>query len=291
MDTRNSVKKTDQGVRAGAGTPASASSAREERPDNRAASEQLTPVLKITDPHPVERRALAWRAGAQFATIGIFLILLIAALELARPILVPVTSAIVVGLMLGPLSARAARYRIPPLVSAMAFWLCVVGALYLIIITVSGAIVDVIDKTPDVGRNIKDKLQIFERPMAAIQDLRSAILPPGSAEAGVTVDLVGIAAPALGFLTPAIGQIVAFLGTLFFFLLGRTQLRNVLIIFFENRDARLRMLRILNDVENNLTSYLSVVAVINVVVGIAAALIAFLVGLPNAAAWGVLASS
>jgi predicted PurR-regulated permease PerM len=290
MNARNSVKKSQQDLRAGAsaGNPAIASTDREDRPDGRAASEQKAEVLKITDPHPLERRTVAWRAGAQFATIGIFLILLIAALELGRPILVPVTSALVIGFMLGPLSTRAEKYKIPSLVSAIAFWLFIVAVLYLIIVTVSGAVVDVADTAPDLGRNIKEKLQVFERPMAALQELRSAIMPRG-ADAGVTVDLVSIAAPALSFLTPAVGQIVAFLGTLFFFLLGRTQLRHVLVIFFENRDARLRMLRILNDIESNLTNYLSVVTVINFVVGLAAALIAFLVGLPNAAAWGVLA--
>jgi len=295
MDARNSVKKPEEGARVG--KPAMTPTARDESrgasergAPERGAPEPGAPVLKITDPHPVERRAHAWRYGAQFATVGIFLIVLIAALELARPILVPVTSAIVIGLMLGPLSTRAAKYKIPPLVSAIAFWLFVVGALYLIIVTVSGAIVDVADKTPDVGRNIRDKLQVFNRPMAALQDLRKTILPSSSnADAGVTVDLLSIATPAVTFLTPAIGQIVAFLGTLFFFLLGRTQVRHVMVIFFDNRDARLRMLRILNDVESNLTSYLSVVVFINFAVGLAAGVIAFMVGLPNAAAWGVLA--
>jgi len=261
----------------------------DERSESRSAAEQKGPVLKITDPHPVERRAVAWRAGTQFATVGIFLILLIAALELARPILVPITSAVVIGLMLGPLSTRAAKYKIPSLVSAIAFWLFVVVGLYLIIVLVSGAIVELIDKTPDIGKNLKDKLRLLDRPMAALQDVRKAMLPSGGADTGVTVDLLSIATPTLGFLTPAVGQIVAFLGTLFFFLLGRTQLRQVLIVFFDNREARLRTLRILNDIEQNLTSYLSVVAVINLVVGLAAALIAFMVGLPNAIAWGVLA--
>jgi predicted PurR-regulated permease PerM len=288
MNARSS-RKPEQGARAGNGKPAMVSTAREERPDNRNASEPGAPVLKITDPQPLERQAVAWRSAAQFAVVGIFLILLVAALELSQPVLVPVTSAVVIGLMLGPLSKRAEKYRIPALVSAMVFWLLVVAGLYFIIVTVSGAIVDVVDKAPDLGRSLKDKLQVLNRPVAAIQELHNAILPPSTAEAGVTLDLVGIAAPALAFLTPAIGQIVAFLGTLFFFLLGRTQLRNVMVVFFENREARLRMLRILNDVEANLTSYLSVVAVINFAVGLAAALIAYLVGLPNAAAWGILA--
>jgi predicted PurR-regulated permease PerM len=287
MNVRSSVKKPEEGARTG--KPATANPAKEERPDKRNASEQPAAALKITDPHPLERKSVAWRSGAQFATVGIFLILLIAALELARPVLVPVASALVIGFMLGPLSKRAEKYKIPSLVSAIAFWLIVVGVLYLIIVTVSGAIVDVADKTPDVGRNIRDKLQVFNRPMAALQDLRDAILPSSGADTGVTVDLLSIATPALTFLTPAIGQIVAFLGTLFFFLLGRTQLRQVMVIFFEQREARLRVLRILNDIESNLTSYLSVVVVINFCVGLGAAAIALVVGLPNALAWGILA--
>jgi predicted PurR-regulated permease PerM len=285
MNVRNSVK-AEEGARTA--KPAMPSPVKEERHDRRNVSEQPT-ALTITEPEPLKRRKVAWRDAAQFATVGIFLILLIAAMELARPVLVPVTCALVIGFMLGPLSKRAEKYRIPSLVSAVAFWLFVVGVLYLIIVTVSGAIIEMADKTPDVGRNIREKLQVFNRPMAALQDLRKAILPSSGADTGVTVDLLSIATPALTFLTPAVGQIVAFLGTLFFFLLGRTQLRHVMVIFFEDREARLRVLRILNDIESNLTSYLSVVVVINSCVGLAAAAIALLVGLPNAVAWGVLA--
>src|SRR5690606_38115746 len=52
----------------------------------------------------------------------------------------------------------------------------------------------------------------------------------------------------------------------------------------------LRMLKILNDVEYNLTTYLSVVAVINCAVGIAAAAVAWGTGLPSAPALGLLAA-
>ena len=48
------------------------------------------------------------------------------------------------------------------------------------------------------------------------------------------------------------------------------------------------MLRILNDVEHNLTSYLSLVTVINFFVGIMAVGVAYAVGLPNPLVWGVL---
>jgi predicted PurR-regulated permease PerM len=121
-----------------------------------------------------------------------------------------------------------------------------------------------------------------------LQDLRNAIFPNADDKA-VSFSLASIVQPAMTFVTPAIGQLIIFFGTLFFFLLGRAQLRQFLVAFFDAREARLRMLRILNDIEHNLTSYLSVVAVINFVVGLSAGVIAFFVGLPSPVAWGVLA--
>ena len=71
-------------------------------------------------------------------------------------------------------------------------------------------------------------------------------------------------------------------------LLGRTRLRRVLVAFFDDREARLRTLKIMNDIEHNLTGYLSMVAIINFAVGLAAGVIAWLVGLPDPIAWAVL---
>ena len=72
-------------------------------------------------------------------------------------------------------------------------------------------------------------------------------------------------------------------------LIGRTQLRRVPVAFFDDREARLRTLKIMNDIEHNLTGYLSMVAIINVAVGLAAGIIAWGVGLPDPVAWAVLA--
>ena len=49
-----------------------------------------------------------WPMAAQAATVGIFLLLFGAFLELARVLLLPVTAAFVIGTMLGPV-ADAAR--------------------------------------------------------------------------------------------------------------------------------------------------------------------------------------
>jgi predicted PurR-regulated permease PerM len=202
--------------------------------------------------------------------------------------LLPATTAVVIGLMLGPLSSRADRAGVPMLVTAIVLWLLVVAVFYGVIVLLSAPIVEWIGRAPEIGASIREKLHLLDRPMAALQSLRDALMPKGKEAPAVGFDLVAVLQPVVLVITPAIGQMVIFFGTLFFFLLGRLQLRHVLVIFFDAREARLRMLKIMNDIEQNLTSYLSVVAVINLVVGIGAAVIAYFVDLPNAVAWGVL---
>jgi predicted PurR-regulated permease PerM len=245
-------------------------------------------ALAVSDPKPVTEVAQVWRTAAQSATIGMFIILFVVALSLARPVLLPVASAFVVTMMLGPLSARAERYRVPSLITAIVLWLLVILVFYGVIVLLAAPVVDWIGKAPEIGRNIQEKLRVLDRPLLVLQNLREALLPSDK-KGSLGVDIMAFIQPAILVVTPAIGQILIFFGTLFFMLLGRTQLRRVLIVFFDEREARLRTIKIMNDIEHNLTGYLSVVALINIGVGICGGFAAWVTGLPDPVAWGVLA--
>ena len=52
-------------------------------------------LLAIRDPEPAPPGARGWNSATQAATIGIFVILFVAALYLARPVLLPAASAFV----------------------------------------------------------------------------------------------------------------------------------------------------------------------------------------------------
>ncbi len=243
--------------------------------------------LSVDDPRPVDKVARIWRPAAQAATIGIFVLMVIAALDLARPLLLPVASAFVVTMMLGPLSARANRLGVPPLVTAILLWLLVVAVFYGLVALLAAPVVEWVGKAPDIGRSIQQKLIVFERPLSALQDLRNALLP-ADAKNSMGFDIVSVLQPAVSIVTPAIGQSFIFFGTLFFMLFGRNRMRHVLVAFFDEREARLRTLKIMNDIEHNLTGYLSMVAVINICVGLGAGAIAWVSGLPDPVAWAVL---
>ena len=173
------------------------------------------------------------------------------------------------------------------MVSAIVWWLLVAVVFYGVIVLLAAPVVDWIGKAPDIGRNIQEKLRVFDRPLAVLQDLRDALLPTDK-KGGLGVDIMAFIQPAVLIVTPAIGQILIFCGTLFFMLLGRTQLRRVLIAFFDEREARLRTIKIMNDIEHNLTGYLSVVTLINVGVGLCGGFAAWVTGLPDPVAWAVL---
>ena len=242
---------------------------------------------QIEEPAPLVGMPRAWRGAAQAATVGIFIILFIAALSLARPIALPTAAAFVVTLMLSPLSERADSFRVPPVITAIVLWLLVLTAFYMVITLVSAPVVDWINKAPDIGRSVQEKLQLFERPLAALRDMRTALLPADAGK-GFNVDLVAIAQQAVSVVTPAAGELLIFFVALFFMLLGRRRMRHVLVGFSHRHEARLRTLRIMSEVERNLTGYLSVVGVINAGVGVGAGIIAAAVGLPDPVAWGVL---
>jgi predicted PurR-regulated permease PerM len=260
----------------------------ERRKDRPAAAEQRTPTLfSAQDPQPISELSRFWRTAAQSATIGMFIILLVAALNLARPLLLPVASAFVVAMMLGPLSARAERYRVPSLLSAIVLWLLVIAIFYGVIILLAAPVVDWLGKTPDIARNIQEKLRVFDRPLSVLQDLRDSFLPSDK-KGSLGVDIIAFVQPAMLMVTPAIGQMLIFFGTLFFMLLGRSQLRRFLVVFFDEREARLRTLKIMNDIEHNLTGYLSIVTLINIAVGLCGGFAAWVTGLPDPVAWAVL---
>ncbi len=246
--------------------------------------------LAINDPKPVTAVSALWRTAAQAATIGIFIIMFIAGLEFARPVFLPLVSAFVVTMMFGPISAWAGRAGIPNLLTAIVLWLLVIAVFYGVIVLLSAPAVEWISKAPDISRTIQQKLLVLDRPLAALHDLRNALLPPDTNNkgGGFGFDIMSIVQPAVTVVTPAIGEVFIFFGTLFFMLMGRTKLRGVLVAFFDDREARLRTLKIMNDIEHNLTGYLSMVTIINFAVGVAAGVIAYLVGLPNPIAWAVL---
>jgi predicted PurR-regulated permease PerM len=92
----------------------------------------------------------------------------------------------------------------------------------------------------------------------------------------------------LVLVTPAVSQFVVFFGTLIFFLATNNTLRQRIVVAFVTREARLRMLRIWNDIEANLVGYVGMVTMINIGLGVVTTIMLYLVGFPNPVTFGLL---
>jgi len=259
-----------------------------DRPNFPPSVPQTHPHLELTDPHPIVRAGSFWRHAAQVATVGVFLILLCAVLELARVLLLPIVSAVVIGSMLGPPARVAASHRIPSVLFASLAVLFFVLLLQAIMLMVAAPIVAMLDRVPEFADALKNKLHVFDSVFNTFRDLQGT-LSKGPSEPGWKIDLAAIGQPILAFLTPAVGESLIFLATLFFFLVGRDELRRNMVLVFDDQDDRLRMIRILNDIEHNLTRYMGTISVVNLAVGILTAFGAWLIGFNNPVLLGALA--
>ena len=97
--------------------------------------------------------------------------------------------------------------------------------------------------------------------------------------------------PTLEFLSPTFAEFLLFFATLVLFIASWKDLRRALIMTFGNHEARLRILRILNEIEVHLGNYLLTVTLINAGVGIATGIVCAITGMPNPAGLGALAAT
>jgi predicted PurR-regulated permease PerM len=97
--------------------------------------------------------------------------------------------------------------------------------------------------------------------------------------------------PTIEFLSPTFTEFLLFFVTLILFIASWRDLRRAMIMTFSDHEARLRTLRILNEIEIHLGNYLLTVTLINVGVGVAAGVVCALTGMPNPAGLGALAAT
>jgi predicted PurR-regulated permease PerM len=250
-------------------------------------------VLAMKEKESVEtlpaRDTDIWAPAAQMATVGIFIILAGACLYFCRPVLLPVAVALVVGATLAPLVKMAARHGISAWISATALGIGLVAACAVAISLLAGPVNEWIAKAPEIAATARQKLYVLDRPLAAWRELSEAILPRGETVA-VEPSQLAIVTPVITVVTPAVAQLVLTFVTLVFFLAAQMDFRRYLVSFFSTREGKLRFIRIANDIEENLASYLVIVTIINIGLGAATGLGAWLFGFPSPILFGVLAA-
>ena len=214
---------------------------------------------------------------------------IIAGLYLAKAFFLPITMAFIVGTMLSPAAGFLERYGIPRAVAAVLIVsVATAGAVFMIGL-IASPVMEWSSKLPELGALLKEKMHAFDRPLALWQQLQTML---GGPDTLTTFHLPKIdwVQPTLEFLSPTFAEFLLFIATLILFIASWRELRRALIMNFGERTARLRTLRMLNEIEEHLGNYLLMVTMINIGVGVVTGLICAVTGMPNPAGLGALAA-
>jgi predicted PurR-regulated permease PerM len=228
------------------------------------------------------RLVTAWSA-AILATIAVG-----AVLYFARDLLLPIVTAFVVGVMLSPLSGWLETKRIPRVVSAVLIVVSTALLIAFIVALIASPMAELTGQLPQIG----DKLHVFNGVFDFWRRLETSVgIKPDVAAPAIPLPDISWATTTIGVITPRLTGFVYFLVVLLLFISWWPDLRRGLVMTFASRDSRLMVLKILNEIESKLAAYLLTVAMINLGVGVAAGVIAWLTGLPFPLGFGALAAT
>jgi predicted PurR-regulated permease PerM len=257
-------------------------------------SERFFSNTRSSEPLPDgdnERPPIIRRADlVTFVLTALLIICIIAVLYFAKAFFLPVVMAFVVGTMLSPAARLLERYNIPRSVAAV----LIVGAVGTFVAfmlgLISAPLVDWSTHLPDVAARLKDKLHVFDRPLALWRELQGMV---GGSDALTPIQMPKFdwVQPTIEFLSPTFTEFLLFVATLILFVASWNDLRRTLIMTFADREARLRTLRILNEIEVHLGNYLLTVTLINSSVGILTGIVCAVAHMPNPAGLGALAAT
>jgi predicted PurR-regulated permease PerM len=257
-------------------------------------TERLLPNADASSPLPdssSEQPPVIRRAEVvAFALVALLIICIVAVLYVAKAFFLPVVMAFVVGTMLSPVASLLERYRIPRAVGAVLLVVAVTAAAVFMVGLISSPLVEWSTRLPEVGARLKDKLHVFDRVIALWQDLQSMVGSPDTLS-NIQLPKVDWVQPTIEFLSPTFTEFLLFFATLILFIASWRDLRRTLILTFTDHDARLRTLRIINEIEVHLGNYLLTVTLINTSVGIVTGIACAIAHMPNPAGLGALAAT
>ena len=228
--------------------------------------------------------------------IGIFILVAVYALYFARDFVMPVVLAFLLALMLTPIVRFLKKRGVPEALSATLLVLISVMAVVSAGYFLSGPIVQLANEAPEIGRRVTERLSEFRHPfekfMAVSQEVEK--VTETAQEPGVQRVVVaqpGILSMAAGnLLSAATTAAITFVLSLFLLASG-TMFYEKIIQSFARLSEKKRALRMVYDVEREISRYLLTVALINAGLGTAIGLGLWALGMPNPAVWGVAAAA
>jgi predicted PurR-regulated permease PerM len=227
--------------------------------------------------------SMAW------AIIGIFVILALSAVYMMSLVLIPLTLAIVVGMILGMLAEKLTKLGVPRITNAVILSSAVALIIFLVANSLAGPLTTLANEGPDFAEKTANRL------MPYLERIKWLHITPETFQSGpmsaekLLENTGNILHLVTANLTPALVQALIFFAALLLFLMGRVSLRKSIIMVFRERSQRLAAIRVISSVEQVLGFYFATASVIYACLGVVMTIIAYAGGLSAPVLWGFFA--
>ena len=235
-----------------------------------------------------------WTWAARISQIGLFVLALGYTVYVTQSVVVPIILAWVVATIFLPIIDLLERHGVPRTLIVVILILALLAVVLTLIELLSVPLTYWGGRASELGALVKEKLHLIRQPLAFLDEIGTALAQiTGGTKASVSVAApsTNIVSAIASTLTPIVGEFVLFFIALVFNLIYQREIREGLVAFFTNEEARLKVSRILKDIEKNISVYFGTLTIVNICLGVATMALTYAVGLPNPLLWGVLAAT
>lgn len=232
-------------------------------------------------------------SAGESVLVGIFVILLLAVLKYAAAIFIPLTFAILLSLLFAPVVQFLSKLRIPRRIGAALVVVTIVSVFAAGIMALAEPAEGWLDKSPQVLREIEEKLQKVKEPLKQIQEAaeKAEVLTELDQNA-MKIEVKPDAKKLINSLFSATPEVLAFFVlsiVLLYFMLysGKTLVEYLIRAIFwlaHQRDT----VDMGHLIHQEISRYLLTITIINICLGMTVTLAFMIIGLPNPLLWGTM---
>ncbi len=230
--------------------------------------------------------------GTFLIQTGLFVVVMLAVLYVAKAIILPVVLAVVLKLLLNPALRFLERWSVPRVVAALLLIISVAAFIVGLVAALTGPAGDWFAKLPSAIPRMQERLEFLREPVEIFRRFLHAV------RSMTQLDTATLTIPATEGSLPeqlfagtwyfAAGLFTT--GLLLFFLLiaGDTFLRKLVEVLPRFSDKR-RAVEISQQIESDISGYLLTITAMNVLVGLATGFVMWACGVGDPVLWGVVA--
>ena len=215
------------------------------------------------------------------------IVVVFAVLHQSKEIFAPIISALLLGVVLLPLSDLWDRLNIPPALAAFLSVALALMGIILLVLLIEPYVTETINKAPIIWRELTGTIDDLRRLLRGLEqmseDVAAAIEPAADRPEKERVSLPSIT-EALFYAPQFAAQFLVFTGTLYFFLMTQNEIYAWVDTTFEQfSEGGLR------HAGRQVARYVLTISMINFGLGVVTTVAMHLLGMPSPILWGVLA--